>query len=83
MENCFGVKANGGSSGNTPLFQSWKIGVKKIPHSQTKHLASAAAQPATNTGWTVAGMAAQSAGTSAEKNDHNALGEFKVLARRL
>ena len=81
MENTLASKANGGSSETSVIPELEELALKNTSFSN-KASGIGGALPATNTGWTVAGMAAQSAGVPLKENlvggrDHNALGEFK------
>lgn len=81
MENTLASKANGGSSETSVIPELEELALKNTSFSN-KASGVGGALPATNTGWTVAGMAAQSAGVPLKENlvggrDHNALGEFK------
>ncbi|RKV91772.1 MAG: hypothetical protein D8G53_15045, partial [Candidatus Saccharimonas sp.] len=81
MENTLASKANGGSSEVSIIPELEELALKNTFFSN-KPSGLGGALPAANTGWTVAGMAAQSAGVPLKENlvggrDHNALGEFK------
>lgn len=81
MENTIASKTNGGSSDVSVIPELEELALKNTFFSN-KPSGLGGALPAANTGWTVAGMAAQSAGVPLKENlvggrDHNALGEFK------
>ena len=61
MENTLASKANGGSSETSIIPELEELALKNTSFSN-KASGVGGALPATNTGWTVAGMAAQSAG---------------------
>lgn len=81
MENTLASKANGGSADVSIIPELEELALKNTSFSN-KASGIGGALPATNTGWTVAGMAAQSAGVPLKETlvggrDHNSLGEFK------